>query len=276
MSKLTFSQRYGYTEIKNYLQKEEMDEKLKNAIWNVFYVTFFYKKTDNDSKQKDFFINVWLNFFHNRIDLYDLYDKNFFEEYFCNWFFERAEFNDIYEFIEFYNLNYEDEKFDNLINRLLEKHNSAYRLIGNYLILINSEEEIKEIETAINSPLDEMNEHLKKSLHLLSNREKPDYRNSIKESISAVEYICRKITGESDLGKAIAHLEEKGIKLNVRLKTGISNLYQYTNDKNGIRHPILDMNEEVNMEEARFMLITCSAFVNYLLEKVNKLEFKLK
>lgn len=272
MSTQTFSERYGYKQVKDTFQKEGIDDKLKNAIWNVFYLSLFFDKKEENIDKNTFFICSWLHFFNNRLDLYK---KSHFEEFFRNWFFIDAKFNDIYDFIEFYSLNYKDEGFTRFINHALKRHSSAYQLMGNNLILITSEAETNEIKTAINSPLEEINIQLKNALHHLSNREKPDYRNSIKESISAVECICRKITGESDLGKAIAHLEEKGIKLNKRLKTGMSNLYQYTNDTNGIRHPRMDMSEEVNMEEARFMLVTCSAFVNYLLEKANKLGIKL-
>lgn len=43
-------------------------------------------------------------------------------------------------------------------------------------------------------------------------------------------------------------------------------LYGYTSDEDGVRHPILD---EVSVDEAdaRFMIVTCSAFVNFLVAK---------
>lgn len=44
--------------------------------------------------------------------------------------------------------------------------------------------------------------HLQEALEKLS-PSKSDYRNSIKESISAVECLCREITGESTLDKAL-------------------------------------------------------------------------
>lgn len=48
------------------------------------------------------------------------------------------------------------------------------------------------------------NIHLTKALSLLSDRNKPDYRNSIKESISAVEATCKSLTGISTLDKALS------------------------------------------------------------------------
>lgn len=270
MNTQTFSERYGYTKIKDSLQKEGIDIELKTTLWNYLYEVIFSKHDSLINKK------IWKEFLFLPIDTFPPL-KNEYIKTIKNIFFDLLYWFKIYNLIEFITRESESymELFNLQLNPLLIKHCSAYRLINDSIIMLTSEEEIKEIETAINSHVEEINEHLKQSLNLLSDREKPDYRNSIKESISAVECICRKITDEGDLGKAIAHLAEKGIKLNTRLKTGMSNFYQYTNDKNGIRHSLMDSNEEVNMEEARFMLVTCSAFVNYLLEKANKLGINL-
>lgn len=280
MSMQTFSERYGYKKVRGTFQKENIDENLKTALWNIIYFYLIDNNTNLfthvDYKNQANKI-LWTNFFHRKINDFRISD---FGQFFERWFFVNAKWYEIYDILqefvlilEFQKINYQN--FIIAINRKLEMHMSVYKFVNTEIFEITSEDEIKEIETAVNSPLKEVNIQLKNALHHLSDREKPDYRNSINESISAVECICRKITGQGDLAKSIAHLEEKGIKLNARLKTGMSNLYQYTNDKNGIRHSLMDMSEEVNMEEARFMLITCSAFVNYLLEKANKLGIKL-
>lgn len=269
MSTQTFSERYGYSKVRDILQKDDMNHSLKVAIWNFIYEDFL--EFSNTIKKL-----IWTDFFHLPVD--EIYSGEVHYKAInipkIKSLFEKLDWFQIYDLLEFIAQN--DDLFEEEdVNYILEKFCSAYRLIGEQIVELTSEAEIKEIETAINSPLEEMNEHLQKSLHLLSNRENPDYRNSIKESISAVECICRKITGKSTLGKALADLEKKGLKLNSQLKEGLSHLYSYTNDENGIRHSIMDMDEEVNMEEARFMLVTCSAFVNYLLEKANKLGIKL-
>jgi len=41
----------------------------------------------------------------------------------------------------------------------------------------------------------------------------------------------------------------------------------YTSDKGGIRHGLKEEDHNVDIDEARFMLVTCSAFVNYLISK---------
>jgi hypothetical protein len=55
---------------------------------------------------------------------------------------------------------------------------------------------------------------------LLSDRQKPDYRNSIKESISAVESAAKIISGDPkiDMSKVLSMLE-KARKLNGALRT---------------------------------------------------------
>ena len=100
-----------------------------------------------------------------------------------------------------------------------------------------------------------------------SDRRSPDYRNSIKESISAVESLIRVLATDhcADLGKALSSVE-KNVSLHPALKKAFSALYGYTSDEGGIRHALMDQNN-VEFEDAKYMLVTCSAFVNYLLAK---------
>ena len=99
----------------------------------------------------------------------------------------------------------------------------------------------------------------------------PDYENSIKESISAVEAICCIITDDdkATLGKALGKLEQAGITIHGSLKSAMEKLYGYTSDENGIRHAGIDF-KGASSEDAKYMLVTCSAFVNYLMEKWGK------
>ncbi len=142
---------------------------------------------------------------------------------------------------------------------------------------ITSEEEISEIEEALkkSGPLSNVHEHLKRALELLADRKSPDYRNSIKESISAVEALCKLITGDKSatLGKALEKMEGK-IKLHPALKKAFISLYGYTSDADGIRHALLE-ESNLDFEDAKFMLIVCPAFINYLVEKVSKSGIKI-
>ena len=134
---------------------------------------------------------------------------------------------------------------------------------------ITSEQEIKTIEKALEENKDNVRIHLNNALKSLSIRPVGDYRNSIKESISAVEAFSREITGENNLN--FKKMETKGLKIPSILQEAFKKLYGYTNHADtGIRHSLMDETAEYvpRADEALYMLITCSAFINYLNSKL--------
>lgn len=54
------------------------------------------------------------------------------------------------------------------------------------------------------------------------------------------------------------------------MERAFSNLYVYTSDENGIRHGRIDFTNAPE-EDAKYMLLSCSAFVNYLIAKMSKI-----
>jgi hypothetical protein len=110
----------------------------------------------------------------------------------------------------------------------------------------------------------------KLSATYLADAKKPDYRNSMKEAISAVEALCKIIAkkDKANLGPALDAVTAK-VKLYPKLLEGFKALYGYTSDEHGIRHALKD-DGTPEAEDAKFMLVTCSAFVNYLIEKARK------
>jgi len=159
----------------------------------------------------------------------------------------------------------------------MERELSAYRFVGGKITHITSEEEIAEIEQALGAPksLKPFTRHLKRALDLLADRKSPDYRNSIKESISAVEVICKIITGNAKaiLGQALKEIENK-VGLHPALRSAFSSLHGHTSDAEGIRHALLD-EPNLNFEDAKFMLVSCSGFINYLISKSSKAGIRL-
>ena len=118
--------------------------------------------------------------------------------------------------------------------------------------------------------------HLQSALDLFSDRESPDYRNSIKEFISAIETICKLITNteKASLSQAIKVITNK-IELHSDLQEAFYKLYGYTSGAEGIRHSLTEK-PDLDFEDAKFMLVTCSAFVNYLKVKAVKAEIRLE
>ncbi len=67
---------------------------------------------------------------------------------------------------------------------------------------------------------------------------------------------------------------EKKVELHPALKKAFDSLYGYTSDADGIRHALLD-EPNLDSEDAKFMLVSCSAFINYLISKSSKAGIKL-
>ena len=141
----------------------------------------------------------------------------------------------------------------------------GYRFVNDVLCRIVNEEEIKSVETAIKESSDVVAEQLNKALLAFADREHPNYANAVKESISAVESQCCILTGDSkaSLGTALKKLESSGVKIHPALNKALHQLYGYTSDDPGIRHGGTAA-ANVDAALAQFMLVTCSAFVNYL------------
>lgn len=53
------------------------------------------------------------------------------------------------------------------------------------------------------------------------------------------------------------------------MKNAFSSLYGYASDENGIRYGGIDF-ANAPAEDAKYMLVFCSAFINYLIEKWSK------
>ena len=191
---------------------------------------------------------------------------------------ESKEWYTIFDFVERY-LAVSDEntsaKMANEFNHILEDEVSAYRILDRFVVPITNKAELATIEEAKSTPYDSVRTHVSKALALYADRKAPDYENSIKESISAVEAMCCIITGltgaQATLGAAIKKLKDKGVHIHRAMETAFSSLYGYTSDENGIRHGGIDFTN-APAEDAKYMLISCSAFVNYLMEKWSKVQ----
>lgn len=278
---LSFSKRYGFEPVEIPFQVGNIDPILRTDLWNAFYI-FVYSRLDGvDIYDKEIFRSLhkvlWADFFKKALDDFPEYDGDF--SNFIRHHIEKGTWYKVYEFLEFVFSNIEDKhfyeyvEFRNNINTKLRANNSAYTLIRDKFIPVTNQAEINELKQTQSfvkqHGLTGIQEHLNSSIELLSQKPKPDFRNSIKESISMVEVISRIIEPtENTLGKALSKLD-KHQKISGTLKAGFDKLYAYTNDKNGIRHALMD-EQSVELEDARFFLISCSAFTNYLIEKAKK------
>lgn len=281
---MRFSQKIGLTPVRQIIQIESMDEALENRLWNIILNEFFDKLGDDfnkrDTQKKHFCSIIWKEFFGKRGDEIPSYAVVLVNvtgviAFIKSWFFE-SKWYQKYDFIEFLSCMGSPalkSYFKNQCNLALKREMAGYRIINKSIVQITSEEEVVEIEDALrnSSKWQPVNIHLKTSVDYFSNRENPDYRNSIKEAISAIESLCIIITGDNDtsIHKALTEIEKK-YKIHGALKSAFSSLYGYTSDTGGIRHALLTDDVEVTMEDAKFMLVSCSAFINYLKVKIEK------
>lgn len=273
-----FSQRKGFKPVRETVQFETMDESLRNAIWNCFHDQIMHKPGFMDARSGHFtysygeinqFAEIfWANFLKKAVDtcpqgqdkIYDELRHAFFR---FNWY-------EVYDFVEFIvSCVNNTDNFEIAISRALESEMAAYRLVHGKIIEITNPTELNAVDTAFTqSDFPGASQHLKRALELVSDKQNPDARNSIKESISAVESAAKEITKlpKATLEDAIKMLEKNG-ELHACLKAGFSKLYAYTSDKGGIRHAMLD-EPNLTKADALFFLVTCSAFINYLKSKI--------
>jgi len=282
---MRFSQRQGIVPVEKAIQRESIDNELKNSLWsllNIYYWDSYNKNKYTMLERSDFvegsnmallIRKLWLHHFKKPVDTIPEYFWDCVNELRQHFF--AAKWYEVYDFVEFIAANGPEEnreKFIEVCNSYLERENSAYRFVNGILTEITSEQEVHSIEEAMakSSPFYGVREHLTTALALMSNRQSPDYRNSIKESISAVESLCKHLAQDDNatLGGALKRLE-KETGLHPALKAAFTSLYGYTNDADGIRHGLMD-ESNLTKADARFMLICCSAFVNYAIDKMSK------
>jgi hypothetical protein len=277
---MSFSKRYGYKPAREIIQIESMDEPLRNGLWSLLK-TFCWDKAlysagmyggyyiSNNSNRALYDLCTRLWYFRHPLDSLDRDWQKVLKqlrEYFFN-----CEWYEAYDFVEFVANNYSrylfKESFIQACNNLLEKELSAYRFVGGFLTRITEKEEMQEIERTLETSAGPVATHIRRSLELLSDRNSPDYRNSIKEAISAVESLVAQLLGErGSLGQLLKRLETQVI-FHPALKSAFSSFYGYTSNEGGIRHALME-NESNDFHDAKFMLVVCSAFINFIEGKV--------
>ncbi len=268
-----FSDRMGLTHLPTVVQLDSMTEALRNSIWNLLVGAFSAQQGWMHAARQ-----IAVEFLKRRLD--DVPDNG--DWHARRWLgneFSNLKWEEVYNLLEFVVENadritkgrWTSDQIVEGANLILEREFSGYRFVGGELTRISNQAEIEAIEEAISrgagAGLEGVQTHITKSLHLLGLRPDPDYLNSIKEAISAVESAVNCISGMSGGGvaDALKALSQK-VEIHGALRKGLVKLYGYTSDEDGIRHAILEQ-PNVGYDEAKFMVVACSAFVNFLISK---------
>ncbi|MEM7738242.1 MAG: hypothetical protein AAF267_20900 [Deinococcota bacterium] len=262
-----FSERHGFKT--SIIQIESMDKKLRVSLWNLMLLNIKARipyDTENCHRfEKEFFVD-YLRVPYDEVESGKGFEQLLSELKYCILNKPWYEVCDVVEFIA------SSVVFDYLaedFNNILQREASGYRLINGQLTNIYEKNEVEMLQEALqDGQFVGVSKHLKRALELYTDREAPDYRNSIKESISAVESMVRTITSEpkASLSKALKVIDDAS-GLHKALKEGFAKLYGYTSDEDGIRHAM--MNEpNITAADAKYFLLSCTSFVNYLKEKM--------
>lgn len=285
MSVASFSERQGLKEIRTLTQRDSLDEETRLALWNTIaplleiFTKFRNSFYDNeDTTERAVVADLWTRDFQRARDeqtspgvVWNLVKKRVLE----------GEWNEVLDVIEstaqYVGVHRTSrtqrlqEALVNGLNACFEKHLVAYRFIGLEITPVDTSAEAEAVISAIAdaSPVSGSRHALERAVELLSDRSTPDYPNSIKESISAVEAVVKKITNENTLGAGLKKLEDAGLHIHPALREAWSKMYGWTSDEDGIRHAGIDA-ASADQALAKYALVTCSAFVSYLVEEGRK------
>jgi hypothetical protein len=284
---MTFSDRQGITKPKHVLQADSIDDDLRNGLWEAC-CEFYIRDFDRTGGAVGPIFRAILKELY--VDHFKITSDNI--EYLasseiikqkelffgCNWY-------DVYNYVEFFsgsvsrnfklgNVRFQDPSkhdtaFRHRANFFLEREKSAYRFVGEVIVPISSTTEVQSIEQALGAgdKFAGARTHIEHAVALFGKKPDPDYRNAVKESISAVESTVRIITGDSKatLGDALKKLD--AVKaLHPAFKQAMDKLYGYTSDEGGIRHSLIDLSK-VDEADAKFMIVACSAFMNFCVQR---------
>jgi len=264
---MLFSQRNGLSPLPDALKPDAMPSALRNSLWNAY---LHWNRSFSDA---EYLSALWIGFYKQPIDTIPAKETYHGVSYqpahqFLRENFFKRQWNGVYDFLEFcMGMGYSGEDLAQKVDTIMEKELAAYRVIERRFVQVTDNLEVEALETALSSGSDKYSgatRHISTALALLSRRDNPDYRNSIKESISAVEAAAKVVSGKekATLHDALTALGKSG-KLHGALQKGYSSLYAYTNDADGIRHALMD-EPNLTAADAKYFLLSCVSFVNYL------------
>jgi len=234
---MRFSQRVGKSPIRAEIQIDLMDNRLRNRLFNVlkWYIDeiSFWESGHYIRNQ---FVLGYCDYFGERY--VDNNYEDFIDKVTTKIFADEDTFY-FYDFIEFIVLRDDSKRGDlvNEFNHILDEEKAAYRFsLDGELIKITDEIELDEINRAIKATgkYSGVDEHLEKARRFFSNREKPDYKKSIEESVHAIEAIAKIVVKDKDA--TLSNAVKKISNLHPALRESIEKLYGFAGDADGIRH----------------------------------------
>lgn len=276
---LTFSQRYGYEQLPQPMQLEELSDDLRREIWNSIrelllekreYFTSYYFKDD----AKRFIERVFGQIFRRHEDEIETAYEPVLASF--KSIVLQMKFHELLSAIEIV-VNDRDshQKFLERLKVSFDRHAAAYWLDTSsrpFRFYPRSSKEQGEatqraIETIRESGMEGAATHLHQATEHINARQ---YADSVADSIHAVESVARRIDPKANrtLDPALDSLKGTGVLKHTAFVEAFKKLYGYTSDEQGIRHALLDQKSaDVGLDEAVFMFGACASFAAYLVNK---------
>lgn len=274
--RMSFAEAEGFKEPPSQLKLKEVSQELRAKLWNVLLGSLRQSCIAHGNRTRLF--GQWLDvllFIHVNIEFKMADEFSINAEPHLNRIKElilRGNYIDIFDFLQTVLRNYQMKWIlSRQISDALVSSRAAYRVVDHDTIIpISSETDFETFQRAIvDLSTQEFNGarvHLKAAGSKLSTGE---FADSVRESISSVESVARKLAPSNSLSDSLAMLE-RNFEIHPALKKGFNSIYGYTSASKGIRHPLIDENTaNVDEADALFMLGACSAFVSYLIFKTN-------
>ena len=274
-SMYSFSQRHGHSPSALPYQQNSLNEQTRIELWNFLSAFVWSRNThatviqSRTALQEELILEeLWGHFFKWDMDNLPRGSLRAFSHaiHEIKQAFLQMEWWKVYDFLEFLALEVGcfsfPQHFPESINLVLSENNADHRFMGIKIAPFVSHEQMEAIQIAQGQGPGSVGEHLQQSLELLSDRQAPDYRNSIQESLSAVGSAVTILTGEKN--GTLGNLLKKIPDLNPSLSGVFRQIYSYADGPVGIHPGLKDDSVEVTKDDAQFMLVACSALTSYL------------
>ncbi|TFC87456.1 AbiJ-NTD4 domain-containing protein [Cryobacterium sp. TMT4-31] len=279
MTHPSFSEANGYSEPRTIAQVDGLDIVTRIAVWNAIYPAirkseFGYHNQENNSMIFDKTPEVvWTDFFGKMVDevpsgdvVWSMSKQVMLEE----------PLNRVFDLLEVvipalvFDL---PEQSTDRVNDVFIRHLVGYRVVRRRVIRIDFGVESDSVVAALSASslpgLEGVFKHIENSIVLLSERNAPDYPNTVKEAMSGVEAMCEFLTGKNQLGKALKDFSNTGLAISGVQIEAWNKMYGWASNENGVRHGSFRI-PNVDHAIAKYLVITGAAFVSLLIEKARE------
>lgn len=149
---------------------------------------------------------------------------------------------------------------------MFEEECIGYRFVNKIIVPITDKNEILSIEEASKTAYNNVNEHIDLAIYYLRSKENRDYKKVISESLMALESLLKNFCDKNDdtLTSMLKKIDSKK-NIHPHLKEAMQKLYWFASDESGIRHENNKERNSLTFDEAKFVLVTITALINYMI-----------